>query len=235
MKLDWGHFKNNNEFRTILYKEIFYDNCYQLFFDVEPGDVVVDIGASIGPFSAKILQNKPSKLFCFEPHPDIFMTLRSNLEPAVVKYDTELICINAGISSRDGTDTFDGVYDHTNKTMNWTKNITTNNSITLKTFVQQYKLDRIDFLKIDCEGGEYDVFTEENLPWIKQNVRKISGEIHFHYPHYKEKFKHFRDTFLPHFNYRILAMNYVDITELCNDNSWIDKARSANLYIDNTQ
>ena len=38
-------------------REIFEDKCYEKFFDVEEGDVVLDIGASLGPFYIKN-QNK---------------------------------------------------------------------------------------------------------------------------------------------------------------------------------
>ena len=36
-------------------QEIFQDKMYEKFFDVEEGDLVVDFGASIGPFTYSIL------------------------------------------------------------------------------------------------------------------------------------------------------------------------------------
>lgn len=62
-----------------------------------------------------------------------------------------------------------------------------------------YNIKKIDFLKSDCEGGEYDIFNEENFEWIIKNVKKISGEWHLHNSSLKNKFKKFRDLYLKHF------------------------------------
>ena len=51
-------------------------------------------------------------------------------------------------------------------------------SITFKEFLKLNKINHIDFLKIDCEGGEVFVFIEENKDFIKNNVNKIVLEFH---------------------------------------------------------
>jgi FkbM family methyltransferase len=52
-------------------------------------------------------------------------------------------------------------------------------SITFKTFIDLYNIEKIDFLKIDCEGGEYDVFNLENFEWVKNNVKKNKWRMAF--------------------------------------------------------
>jgi hypothetical protein len=54
-------------FKETVSKEIFEDNIYEKFFEVEKGDIVFDIGASLGPFTYSILDKEPSHVFCFEP------------------------------------------------------------------------------------------------------------------------------------------------------------------------
>jgi hypothetical protein len=95
-------------------------------------------------------------------------------------------------------------------------------------------IKQIDFLKSDCEGGEYDIFNIENLFWIKENVKKISGEWHLRTPELKQKFKVFRDTYLRIFpNYQVLSFNGVDIKwNLWNDD-FIDYYSEIMIYIDN--
>ena len=231
-ELDWGLLANNEQFIKVLEGEIYEDEVYLKYFDVEEGDVVLDIGASVGPFSHSILDKKPKAIYCIEPHKELFKTLSSNLE--ITGGDTRIHLINAGIASTDGPVVFDGVYDDKNTTMNWTDNLVTATGITLPTLASKHNIKNIDFLKIDCEGGEYDVFTADNLDWIKANVRKIAGEFHLHNDELKAKFRDFRDLYLAEFtNHEILSMDYVDIKwDLWNDH-FIEHYSTINLYIDN--
>ena len=54
-------------------------------------------------------------------------------------------------------------------------------------------------MKVDCEGGEYSIFTEDNFDFISNNVKFISIEIHLKGDGFREKFKKFRDNFLVQF------------------------------------
>jgi FkbM family methyltransferase len=49
---------------------------------------------------------------------------------------------------------------------------------TLSSVIDSENVQKIDLLKIDCEGGEYDIFTEENASYIRNNVDKIIVEYH---------------------------------------------------------
>ena len=74
-------------------QEIFVDKCYERFFEVEEGDIVLDIGASVGPFTYSILNKKPKHVFCFEPSEREFKTLVKNTLGFPVTH------INKGISN----------------------------------------------------------------------------------------------------------------------------------------
>ena len=54
-------FKNNIDF------EFINADQYCPFFDIEEGDVVLDLGASFGPFIWKAKKNNPSKIYAVEP------------------------------------------------------------------------------------------------------------------------------------------------------------------------
>ena len=48
--------------KNSILKEIFVDRCYEQFFEVEDGDIVLDIGASVGPFTYSILNKNPKQV-----------------------------------------------------------------------------------------------------------------------------------------------------------------------------
>ena len=41
--------------------------------------------------------------------------------------------------------------------------------ITFKKLIEDYKIDHVDYLKIDCEGGEYSIFKEETSSLFEEN------------------------------------------------------------------
>lgn len=52
------------------------------------------------------------------------------------------------------------------------------NSITLKDLYKLSGFNRIDILKIDIEGSEYNILTEENISFLSENTEQILIEFH---------------------------------------------------------
>ncbi len=106
--------------------------------------------------------------------------------------------------------------------------------MTFKRLVELYNLEKIDFLKTDCEGGEYDIFNDENIDYIKNNIKKIVGEWHLGSPELKEKFRNFRDKYLSQFNnIEVYSVDDFNIKwDLWNDH-FIEYYGEVLIYIDN--
>jgi len=208
-----GEFHKNG-----MIQEIFVNRCYEKYFEVNEGDVVVDIGASVGPFTYSILEKKPKHVFCLEPSEREIQTLVKN----TIGYPVTQI--NKGISDKNAIVQSEMMFGGESEM----------ESITFNKFVNLYGIKQIDFLKTDCEGGEYDIFNHENLYYIKSNVKKISGEWHLKFPEEKEKFRNFRDTILPHFeNFQVNSIDGVDIKwDLWNEH-FIEYYNQIHLFIDN--
>lgn len=217
---DWG-WMNEGEglfHKNSITQEIFVNNIYEKLFQVKEGDTVVDVGASVGPFTFSILPKNPKRVFCIEPSDKEFITLSKNLP------NSNVTLINKGISSTnslvESTQLFGGEIQM--------------DGITFETFLKENNIKVIDFMKTDCEGGEYDIFTIDNFCLLKNTLKKVVGEWHLSTPELKEKFKVFRDVFLRLFpNHEVYSVDGVDIKwDLWNEH-FIEYYNEIIIYIDN--
>jgi hypothetical protein len=196
---DWG-WMNEGEglfHKNSITQEIFIDKIYERFAQVQEKDIVLDIGASVGPFTYSILDKKPSKVFCIEPSISEFITLTKNLGEF-----SNITLVNKGITSINGIVESNELFGGESEM----------EGITFKDFIQENNIDRIDFLKTDCEGGEYDIFHIDNFCWLKENLGVTVGEWHLSTSELKDKFRVFRDVFLRLFpNHEIYSVDGVDI------------------------
>ena len=72
--------------------------------NINPGDVVFDVGANVGVFGVRVLQKAPDvKVFCFEPIPEIADALRAN---ASLHGDGRMVVIQEGVSASLGEASF---------------------------------------------------------------------------------------------------------------------------------
>jgi len=199
-------------------KEIFKDKCYEKIIQVETGDIVIDIGASVGPFTYSILSKNPKHIFCFEPSEREFKILVKNL----IGY--QVTPIPKGISNINSIVKSNVLFGGESEM----------ESITFSRFINLYGLEKIDFIKTDCEGGEYDIFNDENINYISNNVKKISGEWHLSTPELKEKFRNFRDNYLIKFNnFEVYSVDGVNIKwDLWNEH-FIEYYNEVIIHIDN--
>ena len=221
-EFDWGWMDTDRELaefhKGAITEEIFNNNIYEKFFEVEEGDVVLDVGASIGPFTYSILHKKPKHVFCVEPSESEFTTLIKNTIGHPVTH------INKGLSDTNGIVESDQLFGGESYM----------ESMTFDKLVKLYGLNKIDFLKTDCEGGEYEIFKQENIPFIKENIKKIAGEWHLRSQKDKVRFRYFRDNILPQFeNYEVHSVDGVDIKwDLWNEH-FIEYYQEVILYIRN--
>jgi len=220
---DWGWMSEDSDLarfhKSGMIDEIWNRKQYEEIYQVKEGDVVVDIGASVGPFTYSILDKNPKIVYCLEPSIKELKTINKNLAK-----NGNVIIIDKGITHSNsvtksnmlfgGEDEFDG--------------------IKFSSFIKHYDINYIDFLKTDCEGGEYHIFMDENMDFLLNNVGCIVGEWHLSTKESKTEFRYFRDKYLKQFkNYKARAVNGTRITwDLWNDH-FIEYYNQVILHISN--
>ena len=211
---NWG--PTSEWYKDQLTKEMFEENIYEKYFPVEEGDIVVDFGASIGDFIWSIKDKKPKHCWVVEPLNSYFDILQENLLGYPVSF------IKAFLSQEETTE------------VQWDGLASECRSLTFKKFIKENNIKYIDFLKTDCEGGEYSIFTEENIEYVLNNIKKISGEWHLSTPELKEKFRNFRDNYLIKFNnFEVYSVDGVNIKwDLWNEH-FIEYYNEVIIHIDN--
>ena len=218
---DWGPMATGEEglfHKNVLTEEIFKNRIYETFFEVEEGDIVLDVGASVGPFTFSILEKKPKHVYCIEPSEVEFVTLNKNFQGYPV------------------TPVLKGIYSENSRTENSQVYFSNGqmDGITFRKLCELYSINKINFLKTDCEGGEYDIFNEDNMDFIFENVEKIAGEWHLGHEPLKSKFRNFRDTYLKKFNnVQVLSVDGVNITWNLWDESFLTRYGEIIIFIDN--
>jgi FkbM family methyltransferase len=161
---------------TIIFENFIYNVYNPEGFELKKGDVVVDVGAHIGTFS--IFASKlASKVYSFEPIGENFSLLQENIE--MNKADN-VYPFKMAVSKQNGeTELF--INDKNNAAhssyMHKESKKVIVKTISFEDFVKSNNVSKIDFLKMDCEGAEYDIFF--NCPKnILSMIGKISMECH---------------------------------------------------------
>lgn len=171
---------DNNTISII--KEIFISKVYtKNIIKIEEGDVVFDIGANVGVFSLYASLIKGTKIFSFEPHPENFRKFSNNVKNNKIG---NIKCLNyaLGIDNED-RQMIEGNISGGHKISN-EKTATSIDiggikvkSVTLEAMMDKLDVEKIDFLKLDCEGAEGEIITSLGLDGLKK-IDKIAVEFH---------------------------------------------------------
>lgn len=139
------------------------DNFSFLKESIGPKGVVLDIGAHIGLFAAIAakLTGSDGKVFAFEPAPTTQKVLHQTI--AINHLQHTVTAVNAAMGSEKGVITFfvsDDEADNSNSLVSYKEDrklqgikVPVN---TIDNFVKEQELSKVDFIKIDVEGAEYD-------------------------------------------------------------------------------
>jgi len=183
------HRNNTSDFNTLL-SCITHDEYNIKSFDIKDGDVIIDIGSHIGAFALALYAlGKKLGVYCYEPIPENYNVLFKNLEDndlqgfgycwqkAVVGMARDTLRIYYGDDSFDGlAHKFIGTHVE-NPPESFKRSFVDAPTITLDQIFNENKIARCKILKLDCEGGEYEIL-KFATPETLQKIDYIIGEHH---------------------------------------------------------
>jgi len=163
--------------------EVFVEKEYERHSNclVEQGDVVLDIGANYGYFGLDCVNKGAYKIYCVEPYIKAYenLCLLSEKFPIINP-------LQKAISDKTGS--VEMFVDYTSSATNcvtkygemFYKNTNTVEveSININELISSIE-EKINFLKVDCEGSEFELFstiTEKNLQSIDKIIIETHGE-----------------------------------------------------------
>ncbi len=144
--------------------------------------IVLDCGGNIGTFSLYVKELYPSaEIFILEPLAENIELLKRNME---INNLHDVVVIPKAVST-DGKDKnfyveknkFDGGSLIAEKNISKTTSKSVIQSITLQDIISENSIKRIDLLKMDIEGSEYDII-QSSKGILSSFVKRIIVEYH---------------------------------------------------------
>ena len=145
-------------------------------FDINDSDIVIDIGAHIGLFALFASQFcKQGKIYCFEPIKENYELLVENINSNKIK---NIIPFNFAVSKESDSVKIFLNDDYSGHSMF----LETNNFVIVKSkslldIFSENNIQECNFLKLDCEGAEYDIINSLPSDFLNK-IKKSVIEYH---------------------------------------------------------
>lgn len=171
IKNKYGLFVRTNTLDDYIVKE---QSQYFKLFNFQVTDRFLDIGANIGA-TAFFVADKVHKVFCYEPDVDNFKLLARNTESLKNVYR-----FNSALVGNDDTTRTLFINTKTNKATHsfLVKRGRGQVTVNCRNIGYAIKLHKINVIKMDVEGAEYELLTNMNYSSIS-NIDELVFEYHF--------------------------------------------------------
>lgn len=162
-----------NKIDRVVVVEVVINKAYSRFLNLTKNDVWLDVGGHIGTFSVDI-SDKVKKVYTFEPEKENFEFLKKNIREN--KKKNIVIFNKALVSNQDKERKFflDGVGNTGGHSLIAAQGVqeTTVQCENINKILKEYKINKI---KMDCEGAEYELIKTIDF----KKIDELVFEYHF--------------------------------------------------------
>lgn len=173
-------YARENVWDARIIREIFVQRPYlRGFRDLPAAPVVVDVGGYIGDFSVYAARRmNASRVIVYEPTSENWRMLVDNI--ALNHLESRIVAVNEAVGESgtlelnvdvDGQEIHSSAYWYPEASKREVP------SITLDELLSTHQLAHVDLLKVDCEGGEYDIFTHASDDALAR-IQRFTMEWH---------------------------------------------------------
>jgi FkbM family methyltransferase len=152
-------------------------DIYKALEYVHPGDVVLDVGPNVGAFALHILTHVPDAvLICLEPMPSNCDVLRRNVGNRAIIEDLALGASPGVVTMYDFGDSASACHSLYDVGATGAQPVRVR-AETLEGLMDRYELDHVRFLKLDCQGAEFEIIPSASHETLAR-IDCVAMEVH---------------------------------------------------------
>ena len=159
------------------------DDRLRLKYNLNKSSIVFDVGGYLGDFAEKISKKFDCKIYLFEPSLSFYNKCLERF-----KDNNNILCFNYGVGNLNG----DFILSNDKEASSTKRKISESVGEKIKIkkiseIIKELEIDNIDLMKINIEGGEYDLLLcliNENLI---SKIKNIQVQFHNFVPNAKKK------------------------------------------------
>lgn len=127
------------------------DKSLRINYPLNSNSVVFDVGGYIGEWSSDIYKKYKCYIYAFEPIPEYYMVIKKRF-----RHVKKIQVLNCGLAARTKYVNLHLAKDATSE-YGASSKIQKVRLINIKEILSEYKIKTIDLIKLNIEGGEYDL------------------------------------------------------------------------------
>ena len=159
--------------------EVYKEQVYAPFLVGKSNQTILDIGANVG-ITSLYFSNFASQIYALEPSTEHFNCLKQMI---LFNRIQNVMPIKKALFIRNGKLPFGGPQNKTMRSLHMScwkdgKPDEEVEAITLDTLFDEYKIEKVDFMKMDIEGSEVEVISSEGFRKVANKIDTIVLETH---------------------------------------------------------